>query len=76
MVRPGILAVSPDGSNGSTLGEEYRGGHVSPAHMSAECVAGGEHAKRLAIIRIDRGRFLKQGLRDHVVLSRQAPVVR
>src|SRR5262245_6749104 len=76
VVCPGVLAVGPDRSHGSALGEKYRCGHVGPAHMSTECVAGGKHAKCLAIVWIDRGCFLKQGLRDHVVLPRQTPIVR
>ena len=39
-------------------------------------MAGGEHAKRLAVVRIDGDRLLEQGLRDHVVLARHPPVVR
>jgi len=39
-------------------------------------MTGGEHAKRLAVIRIDRRRLLKQRLRDRIVLARYPPVMR
>ena len=72
---PGILTVGSDRSQGSTFCEEHRGRHVRPAHMGAECVARGKHAKCLTIIWIDRSCFFEQRLRDHVVLSRQPPIV-
>jgi len=31
---------------------------------------------RLSVMRIDRGRFFEQGLRHHIVLTRDAPIVR
>ena len=44
--------------------------------MGAERVAGGEHAERLAVVRIDGDRLLQQRLRDHIVLPRHPPVMR
>ena len=39
-------------------------------------MAGGEHAERLAVVRIDGDRLLEQRLRDHIVLPRHPPVMR
>ena len=39
-------------------------------------MAGGEHAERLAVIRIDGDRLLEQRLRDDIVLPRHAPIMR
>ena len=59
-----------------SLGNRHHRRHVRPTHVGAECMAGCKEAERLAIVRIDCGCLLKQGLRDYIILSRHPPVVR
>ena len=75
-MRPGVLAVGQCRGQRRTLGNRYRGRHVGPTHMGAKGLAGGENAERLAVIRVDGDRFLKQGLRNDIVLACHAPVIR
>ena len=75
-MRPGVFAVGPDRGQRRALGQRHHRRHIRPTHMGAERLAGGEHAKRLAVVRIDGGRLLEQGLRHQIVLTRHAPEMR
>ena len=75
-MRPGVFTVGEDRRRRGALGDRCHHRHVLPAHMGAKGVAGGEHAERLAVMRVDCGRLLEQGLRHHVVLARHPPVMR
>src|SRR6516162_8916650 len=76
MMRPGVLAVSPDRRLRRAFGDRYAGRHVFPAHMGAERMAGGEDAERLTVARVDGDRLLQQRLRGDIVLPGHPPVMR
>ena len=75
MMRPGVLAVGPDRGQRRTLGNRYRRRHIRPAHVGAERMAGGQHAKRLTVIRVDCVAFSSSACATKIILTRYAPVV-
>ncbi len=72
VMRPGIFAVGQDRSLRRTLGQRHHR-RIRPTHVCAEGLAGGKHAERLAVIRINGNRLLEQRLRNQPVLARHAP---
>ena len=76
MMSPGIFAIGLHRRERGALGDRHGRGHVGPAHMRAEDVAGCEQAECLAIGGIERDGLFEQSLRGGIVLAGDAPVMR